>query len=85
MFEWGATFIKLTGKLSWGACMKFAVAYNVEPTTVLGCAVVGTATLAGMYCLVPCLFNSIASNPVDTVEFEPLIIDGTVVKFTFYK
>ena len=61
MFEWAATFIKLTGKTSWWVCMEFAGAYGCEPTTVLGCVVLGTSTLAGTYFFGPGFVKAIAT------------------------
>lgn len=57
MFEWCAAFVKSTGKLSWWGVtelfVKCGALCNAEPTTVLGCVVVGTGVVAGAYLFGP--------------------------------
>lgn len=69
MFEWGAAFIKFTGKLSWYGIIKFAAAHNAEPTTVLGCVIVSTSVIAGTYFFGPSWISMISTNYTDSLEF----------------
>lgn len=58
-FEFFSSFVKLTGKASYALVKSTAAYFGTEPTTVVGCVVVGGGALFAAYLIGPCVVSTI--------------------------
>ena len=80
MFEWGAAFVKLTGKYTRILIISLTEAYNCEPETVLGCVVLGTTALVGVY-VIGSVFAYVfpVSDNADSLGDLPNAVDSAAI------